>query len=155
MDSSPPPLALQQTLSPPKPQPTIQSPPKDCSNRLEGGGYRSSGQAPGAGCGWGRFCPPVPSTCHMQDTSSTLRIWKSWRSTQLSLFPSIATLLGFASKKQAQFPNWVQAAVCLLLPTLNHGWENGDKLQSYSQGRSCHHQHCRDGPETKAFPSTP
>ena len=156
MDSPPSPLALRQALGPPKPQPTIQSPPENCSNRLEVGGYCSSGQPPGASRSWGCFSPrPVPSTCHTGHQQHPVNLQSCRKSTQLSLLPNIAIPLGFTSKKQAHFPNWVQAAVCFLFPALNHDWRNGDKLQSYSQGRSCHHQHRRDGPEKRLKPFPP
>lgn len=104
---------------------------------------------------WLCFSPPVPSTCCMQDISSTLQICSSWRkSTQLSVFSGIATTVGFCKQKETQFPSSIQSAVCLVFLALNHGYRNGDELQSCSQGRRCHHQHCRDGPQKRLFTYT-
>lgn len=48
-----------------------------------------------------------------------------------------------------------QAGVYLFFPVPNRGWRAGDELQSYFQGRSCHHQHCRDGPGKRVKPFLP
>lgn len=93
-----------------------------------------------------------PSSFHMLHAhiSSTLQICSSWRkSTQLSVFSGIATTIGFCKQKETQFPSSIQSAVCLVFLALNHGYRNGDELQSCSQGRRCHHQHCRDGPQKR------